>query len=253
METLTISDFTMGEDRLAFAGSASQVFSIYFDAPTGYLSIDLGNNDSLDFNATLTGVTNPIFSSSYDAGLGQWIITAVDLATAFAGNDTLVGTAGNDTLNGYGGNDTLDGGLGADTLIGGTGNDTYIVDNVGDVVTENLNEGTDTVQSSISYTLGNNVENLTLTGTATNGTGNALNNVLVGNTTSNNFLNGGGGNDTLYGGAGNDVLWGGLGADTLIGGDGNDSLVATETFASTSYNQLSTTYVEMSQIPVLIV
>ena len=67
-------------------------------------------------------------------------------------------------------------------MRGGPGNDTYLVDNTGDVVTENSNEGTDTVQSSITYTLGANVENLTLTGTAAiNGTGNALDNVLFGN------------------------------------------------------------------------
>ncbi|MBD9609868.1 hypothetical protein, partial [Pseudomonas sp. PDM08] len=78
----------------------------------------------------------------------------------------------------------LDGKAGADTLDGGAGNDTYVVDNLGDTVIE---RGTslaeiDTVLSSISYTLGSNLENLTLTGNDNlTGTGNALNNVLIGN------------------------------------------------------------------------
>src|SRR5438477_59509 len=80
------------------------------------------------------------------------------------------------------GNDTLDGGPGADTMIGGTGNDTYVVDNAGDVVTENAGEGTDTVQTSLaSYTLPANVENLTFTDNGTHtGNGNALANVVTG-------------------------------------------------------------------------
>jgi Ca2+-binding RTX toxin-like protein len=115
---------------------------------------------------------------------------------------------------------TLNGGTGADTMAGGIGNDTYVVDNTGDVVTENANEGTDIIQSSITYTLGTNVENLTLIGTsAINGTGNTLDNVLTGNSAVN----------TLTGGAGNDTLNGGAGADKLIGGTGNDTYVVDNT------------------------
>ncbi|WP_242049318.1 LamG-like jellyroll fold domain-containing protein [Aulosira sp. FACHB-615] len=120
-------------------------------------------------------------------------------------NNTITGNAANNILNGGAGNDTLDGGAGDDTLIGGAGNDTYVVDSIADVITENLNEGTDTVRASISYTLGANLENLTLTGTAAiNGTGNSLNNSITGNS-GNNILDGGAGNDTLTGGLGNDI------------------------------------------------
>ncbi|WP_035367361.1 calcium-binding protein, partial [Dolichospermum circinale] len=105
-------------------------------------------------------------------------------------------------------------GTGADLLIGGKGNDTYVVDNMGDVIAEVLNQGIDTVESFITWILRANLENLTLQGTtAINGTGNTLNNIITGNT----------GNNTLNGGLGNDTLNGDLGNDTLIGGVGNDS------------------------------
>jgi Ca2+-binding RTX toxin-like protein len=120
----------------------------------------------------------------------------------------------NNTITGNSGNNTLNGAAGIDTLIGGLGNDIYQVDTTTDTITENANEGTDTVQSSVTYTLGNNSENLTLTGTtAINGTGNAANNSLTGNS-GNNTLTGNGGNDTLNGAAGIDTLIGGLGDDT---------------------------------------
>lgn len=140
-------------------------------------------------------------------------------------NNNLVGTVGNDYIDGKGGNDILNGGIGSDTLIGSKGNDTHIVDSTGDVITENLNEGTDTVRTSINYTLGANLEKLTLTGeSAINGTGNSLNNTLTGNS-GNNTLNGDAGNDTLNGGTGNDSLSGSLDNDSLIGGAGKDTLV----------------------------
>ncbi len=98
-------------------------------------------------------------------------------------------------------------------MIGGLGNDTYVVNMSGDVVTENANEGIDTVLAGVSLVLGVNVENLTLTGTAANATGNTLDNVLTGNSSTN----------VLSGLDGNDTLDGGVGSDTLVGGLGNDS------------------------------
>jgi len=132
-----------------------------------------------------------------------------------AENDAIFGYGDNDVLTGGLGNDVLNGGTGADQLSGGDGNDIYIVDNVGDVVSETLGAGFDAVRSSISWTLGDNVEKLVLTGKAAiNGTGNGLDNSLVGNAA----------NNILVGGAGNDFLEGGSGADTLMGGAGDDHL-----------------------------
>jgi len=90
-------------------------------------------------------------------------------------------------------------------MAGSAGNDTYVVDNASDVVIEALNAGTDTVLSEISYVLGSNLENLTLTGIdALNATGNSLNNIITGNAAA-NMLDGGAGADTLAGGAGDDT------------------------------------------------
>ncbi|QXH45711.1 calcium-binding protein [Pseudomonas xanthosomatis] len=92
----------------------------------------------------------------------------------------------------------------ANLLTGGKGNDTYVV-GAGDTVVEGLNEGTDLVQAHVSFTLGANLENLTLMGSAPiDGTGNALNNTIIGNA-SDNRLDGGAGVDKLQGGVGNDT------------------------------------------------
>ncbi|MDD1472904.1 hypothetical protein MEO41_16365, partial [Dolichospermum sp. ST_sed4] len=164
------------------------------------------------------------------------------------GNDSVKGGTGNDDLTGGNGNDYLNGGTGTDFLIGGKGNDTFVVDNIGDIIAEGLNDGIDTVESSITWTLKNHLENLTLTGiTAINGTGNNLNNIITGNT-GNNTLDGGLGNDTLIGGLGNNTLIGGVGNDsyyvynaadsiTELVGQGIDSVYSTITYTLTTYTE----------------
>jgi Ca2+-binding RTX toxin-like protein len=142
-------------------------------------------------------------------------------------NDTINGLGGDDTLFGLGGNDVLNGGLGADAMGGGGGNDVYIVDNIGDVVAEGADEGTDRVVASIDFSLSASgrfdVENLTLFGAAVNGIGNALDNIIRGNA-ADNTLSGLAGDDTLFGLGGDDDLFGGSGNDILNGGTGNDNM-----------------------------
>jgi Ca2+-binding RTX toxin-like protein len=116
----------------------------------------------------------------------------------------LVGNFAGNGLEGRAGNDRMDGGGGADTMTGGAGNDTYWVDHAGDQVIEASGEGTDLVNSAVSFTLGANVENLILTGAAVNGTGNGLANVIGGNDAA-NVLDGAGGADWLVGDGGNDT------------------------------------------------
>lgn len=174
-------------------------------------------------------LSNALAASANNGGLivtgnaGSDIIDGSLITTASA-RIVVSGAAGNDTLKGGAGNDVLDGGTGSDAMAGGAGNDSYVVDVAGDAVTE-AGGGTDLVSSAVSYTLGANLENLTLTGVwAVGGTGNSLANTLTGNG-ADNALRGGIGNDVLNGLAGNDTLDGGSGGDLMAGGLGNDTYV----------------------------
>jgi Ca2+-binding RTX toxin-like protein len=110
-------------------------------------------------------------------------------------------------LRGNSGNNVIDGGVGADTMGGGAGDDIYVVDNARDNVAESNDDGNDTVQSSISYALGANIESLQLTGAdEINATGNSLNNTIFGNAGA-NIINGGSGTDYMSGGLGNDTYF----------------------------------------------
>lgn len=166
---------------------------------------------------TDTVMSSVSFSAAALPNIENVTLTGSASVNAFgnSGANILIGNSGDNLINGHGG---------ADTMSGGAGNDTFFVDSTLDIVTENAGEGTDTVVSTKSFTLGDNLENLTLSGTlAINGTGNALDNVLIGNG-SDNTLAGDGGNDTLQGGLGNDVLQGGSDNDTYLfaQGDGQD-------------------------------
>ncbi|BAQ61232.1 alkaline phosphatase [Geminocystis sp. NIES-3708] len=195
----------------------------------GTLNVQVTAQDNS--NSNVSTIFNLTVSNSINGTTGNDKLTGTnnnDEINGLAGNDTLNGRAGNDILNGGTGNDSLVGGIGADTLIGGDGNDIYSVDNLADIVTEENNNltvgGIDLVNANINYTLSANLENLNLIGSSlTNGTGNSLNNQIVGNGRG-NVINGSEGNDTLIGNAGNDTLIGGIGDDILNGGAGNDSL-----------------------------
>ncbi len=168
--------------------------------------------DTVDLSGTIAPATNT--TANLASGLisingpgGVLIVNGVPLSFNVSQFENVIGSNFNDTITGNGSNNILNGGAGADILAGGLGDDTYVVDNIGDVVTEAAAAGIDTVQSSITYALGANLENLTLTGVAAiNGTGNTLNNVITGN----------GANNILDGGAGADILNGGLGNDTYV-------------------------------------
>ncbi len=188
----------------------------------------LGGNDDikgLGGNDTIIGGTG---HDSLDGGVGNDKLkgdAGKDKLLGGVGNDLIEGGVDDDVLDGGNGNDTLNGGAGKDAMSGGEGNDTFIVDNKGDKVTDvttGTKGGIDLVSSSISYVLGAEIENLTLTGDDDlTGTGNDGKNVITGNNGS-NVLNGGKGNDTINGNEGDDTIDGGAGVDQLAGGDGSD-------------------------------
>ena len=144
----------------------------------------------------------------------------VDKLFGNAGDDVLRGGLGNDQLTGGVGVDQLDGGIGRDVMTGGKGNDNYVVDAAADKVIESATGGSDSVTSSVTWTMGAHVEKLTLDGSKPiHGTGNASDNHLIGNSAAN----------TLRGAAGDDRLDGGRGADQMEGGRGDDVYIVDNT------------------------
>lgn len=230
--------FATGNDTYRFVQSDSYHLTIW----------DAGGQDTIVHASTAPGVIDLSEGGGSFLGLPVYILdefgqeteqvpnvwiaygavienaTGGSAADQILGNESsnlLRGEGGSDTLEGGAGKDTLDGGAGVDSLLGGAGDDRFVVSQ-GDKVVEGASQGLDTVESPIHFTLGSNLENLLLTGSANvNGTGNALANTLTGNG-GNNQLSGTAGTDRLLGGSGNDTLRGGAGNDTLSGGAGAD-------------------------------
>ncbi|MFC5758650.1 calcium-binding protein, partial [Rhizobium sp. GCM10022189] len=184
----------------AFAGTGNELDNIIKGGAAADKLTGAAGNDTLDGGAGNDTLAGGIGNDTYVVDAAGDVVTEAvgagtdeirtSLATysiaalanienlTYTGSAAFTGTgnAAANVIAGGAGNDTLNGGAGADTLIGGAGNDTYIVDNAGDLVTESADAGIDTVKAgSATYTLADNVENLTYTGTvAFTGTGNDL-------------------------------------------------------------------------------
>lgn len=232
-------DITFGTSTIGLGGDAQG------DTLTGFRGVKGSAFDDVISDTVLGEVAFGGNDNHFDGGAGNDLLTlGGGLDTAYGGddrdtldgggqNDRLFGGAGRDSLFGGSDDDRLDGGAGGDTMTGGLGNDTFVADVNTDIVVEALNEGTDLIVSSVNWTLGAMLEDLTLAGTATQGNGNSKANRLTGNALANTLsggagddtVHGGGGGDSLIGGAGNDLLYGDTGNDTAAGGLGDDTYV----------------------------
>lgn len=273
---VSIINGSSGHDVIAWAGQGHQIHGnggndYILNAGAAYGE---AGNDTLEGNTVYGGIGHDqLHGNEAYGGKGNdefWVVSPYDTVheSAGEGNDTLfisnpdalsrnyqladevenmvlsgdagINATGNSLRNqiqGNSGDNILNGGAGADTMRGGQGDDTYVIDTLGDVVIETPFAGNDTIETSLALSLGNNLENLVLTGQATvNAQGNIMNNRLVGNP-ANNRLQGKVGNDTLDGGGGHDTLAGGMGDDTYqidntgvliveAGGQGTDTVIS---------------------------
>lgn len=228
-----------GNDTISGNGGTNQLFGDGGVDTADYGAFDVLNPFLINVHLELSLTTRTATVTGYDIDLpGQPPVTiasdsldGIENAVGTPGSDSITGDTndnrleggdGNDTLRGGAGNDMLRGGTGDDSMAGAAGDDIYYVDSVNDQTVESTDRGTDTVYSTIDWTLANSVEVLRLQGQAgLAGTGNNADNKLFGNTGA-NLLRGLNGNDALNGGTGDDTLEGGGGNDTLIGGAGAD-------------------------------
>jgi Ca2+-binding RTX toxin-like protein len=232
---------------LVGGGADAALFKI--DPATGLLTFitapDYENAQDADGDGTYQVTVRAFDGANVDEQQLSIIVTDVNesgkVINGSSGNNTIAPasstlayqtTALNDVIYGRAGNDVIDGGAGADYMAGGAGNDSFYVETYSDngfaadddQVVELAGEGTDIVYASVSYRLADEVEKLTLTGSAAiDGAGNTLSNAMNGNDAA-NTLDGGSGDDELFGWAGDDLLIGGLGNDLLNGGTGADHL-----------------------------
>jgi Ca2+-binding RTX toxin-like protein len=219
-----VIDYGTGSEIIVDNGLSDRIGQITFDDGSSYSPEELvdlaysvpvtiaGANGNLVFDATDGG--------SVQAGPGN------DSVYAWGSNETVTGGSGGGELFAVGHGDVLVAGDGVDTLSSVHGDTTFVVNSTNTVI--NAADGTqnNTVLSSVSYSLGNNIQNLTLTGSADlSAGGNSLDNVITANS-GNDTLQAGFGNDTLVAGSGNDVLITGFGTTTLeLGADiGNDTI-----------------------------
>jgi Ca2+-binding RTX toxin-like protein len=192
---------TLSGRSLDRASTISISYNPPSNATTSGFITDLAGNKL----AAITSQAVDTYSSSTNISKSGIASAYKNLILTGSAPSTGYGNTQNNTITGNDANNILDGLAGADTMLGGLGDDTYVVDNIGDLITELVSAGTDTVQSTIAHTLADNLENLMLLGSAAiNGTGNTANNILKGNAGA-NVLNGNGGTDTLIGGLGNDT------------------------------------------------
>ena len=226
---VSIDDYSLG-DFIGFVENLTLLNGVGVITGTGgaFAERIVGNdnNNKLFGLAGSDTMLGGLGNNSLDAGSG------LDSMSGEAGNDTLLGMGDRDTLLGGEGDNSLDGGVLGDSMAGGAGNDSYQVDDKLDVVTEALSAGTDEVFSNLDFTLGPNVENLTLQGTAAKGIGNTLDNRLIG-TDGANYLDGMVGADTMRGKGGADTYIVDSAKDIVdesVGGSGADTVQSLVTF-----------------------
>ena len=214
-------DGGLGNDTYIVTSAAQTLAE---QASQGTDSIQLKYNVAVNTEIDLATFANTENLRVFGTGLFDLVGTAADnILVGNAQANSIEGGGGNDVLSGLTGNDTLDGGAGVDTMTGSLGNDVYVVDDIGDVVVEKLDQGTDTVQSSVTRALGAHQERLVLTGSdAIDGTGNGMSNWLTGNA----------GVNALSGMAGNDVYWVQTAGDTVVeaAAGGTDTVVSSVDF-----------------------